>query len=463
MAEPITPTVDPGRYTFNNGVNSRGETYGQVFPGSGAQTTADANLAALRTSLGDPKANLYNPEAQASAAQGHPVIPGSPSPAPAPATPFDRGPGSGANGSNILTADPAAPESLDSMIEQSRKDSQNQIDAISAGYDKEIANEREAGNVRNARTRALNVAGGLSGSDFASAAAEETETKNRKVINSLEGEKAAKIAEILYNADSRARQQQKEETAQYRQDSETALKNREALVSASKEDIKVLGSQGITAEKLKATDPVLYQQYLKESGLTPLELDSYLHAANPGIDIKNVKTTKVDDNLIMSYVDPTTKQVVNSSYNVPGSAKYDGFTIAPDGTALFYSKTTGETKIAGDDGQFGKPITVNPGKYGTEQYDPGTGTWKSISSSSVSPSGPDSSAPLFTKPTYNRLSSAGIDSALADKIGAAILQGNQLEDIRQALKTDNLDPKILDYFDNVVGIASFIKSKPGRQ
>lgn len=386
--------------------------------------------------------------------------------------PFDRGPGNITPGSDpngdltgILSAVPTAPKDLNTLIEESRKQSQSQIDAISQGYDQQIEQEHQAGIVRDARTRALNIGNGLSGSDFASAAAEETAANTRKVIESKETEKSNAIAAVLNNADDRARAQQEKQTAQYRQDAQTALATRKAAADQAKEDIRTLGSQGITSEKLKTTDPALYSQLQKETGLTPLELDSYLLAAHPGIDMKNVKTTKIGDNLITSYVDPVTKQIVNSTYNVPGSEAYDGFTISQDGTALFYRKSDGTTKQSGTEGEFAKdPAPINIGKYGTAVYDADTKTWNKLTGAGAAASGTGSGSStatnLYTKPTYSRLDAAGVDRTLADKLGAAILSGRSLEDIRQALKADGRDPQILDNFDRVVNIKSLIKNAP---
>lgn len=72
----------------------------------------------------------------------------------------------------------------------------------------------------------------------------------------------------------------------------------------------------------------------------------------------------------------------------------------------------------------------------------------------------DSTSPnILTKTQYSRLQEAGIDNDLADRITAAILSGFELDEIRQYFEENNIDPIILDLYDNVVGINSILKSK----
>lgn len=69
-----------------------------------------------------------------------------------------------------------------------------------------------------------------------------------------------------------------------------------------------------------------------------------------------------------------------------------------------------------------------------------------------------SSTAQLTKPQYAKLNAVGIPQGLADSITTDILSGMSLEDIRTELKNGKQDPKILDKFDNVVGISSLLKS-----
>lgn len=64
---------------------------------------------------------------------------------------------------------------------------------------------------------------------------------------------------------------------------------------------------------------------------------------------------------------------------------------------------------------------------------------------------------VLTKQQYARLESAGIPQGLAYSLTSDILSGTSLDQIRQDLVQHNQDPKLLDRYDGVVGIASLLK------
>lgn len=75
-------------------------------------------------------------------------------------------------------------------------------------------------------------------------------------------------------------------------------------------------------------------------------------------------------------------------------------------------------------------------------------------SSSLGPT--SSSSKILTTTQFARLEAAGIPKDQAYDLTTAILSGASLEQIRQSLREDNLNPALLDTYDRVVGIESLI-------
>lgn len=73
--------------------------------------------------------------------------------------------------------------------------------------------------------------------------------------------------------------------------------------------------------------------------------------------------------------------------------------------------------------------------------------------------GSTSGSKILTSTQFARLEAAGIPKDQAYDLTTAILSGATLEQIRQSLREDNLNPQLLDTYDRVVGIASLINFK----
>ena len=68
---------------------------------------------------------------------------------------------------------------------------------------------------------------------------------------------------------------------------------------------------------------------------------------------------------------------------------------------------------------------------------------------------------LLSNTQEARLAAAGISPELGAKLTAAILSGATLDEIRQALRQDGINPAVLDTFDRVVGISTLLKTAKG--
>lgn len=270
---------------------------------------------------------------------------------------------------SIVSEVPEKPKTEAELVEERRKQAQAQIDAINKGFDNIIAGEREAGAVRDARTRAINLASGLGGSDFASANAEETSKKTRDIIAGKENERALAIASVFDKVDQRAREDAVTASAKYKADAETSLKSLKERQKSAKEDIATLGKQGMTIEKLKEKDPELLKALLEQSGYSELGLKAYLLENAP----KAEKLGDAEANGKKFYFFKNADGTVRTeTIEVPGLGETDKLVIAPDGTPIVYNDK-GEVRIAEGfyEGQFAKPENPTSGDIQNADYQKG--------------------------------------------------------------------------------------------
>lgn len=212
------------------------------------------------------------------------------------------------------------------ILKEKQAGAQSMIDAITAEFNRVISDQQKTNAGYNDRVRASNISSGLGGSDFATANAIGQEQKNQKAIDMINEEKSAKIAAILANVDSRA-------SDEYRTQREIYVKslgdNLDRVKEAKKEDlaratgsVRSLAQQGVSVDKLKTADPKTYDTLLKESGGSPIELESIWNANLPdNLKIKySEKMTKDTDGntVIHRYgIDPMNPgQIKESSYKI---------------------------------------------------------------------------------------------------------------------------------------------------
>jgi len=225
------------------------------------------------------------------------------------------------NLAGLLTAAPGKPPTEEVIIQQRRKEAQGLIDLIEKATARAVEEEGEAGEVRSARTRALNIAAGLGGSDFATAAAEETEAGTRKVIEGVREQGLLKIQEVLYKVDQAARQEAEQKVKQYKEDIASAQAWREKFVQDAITNAVQIGQGRVTPSQLKTRDRVLYDQLLKQTGKTELELDLIIESGlpeslKPVVSAYTVRMPNGNAGYRRVVFDPVTKQATTETYDL---------------------------------------------------------------------------------------------------------------------------------------------------
>lgn len=208
---------------------------------------------------------------------------------------------------------------------QNRQFAQGALDAINAAANREVASANEVGAGMNARVRAMNISGGLGGSDFGTAAAVGQEQKNKKVIDLIEAERAAKIQATLDNVADLTSQQyaerRKEYLSQLNTDLDQAKAARDYDRQQAQERLTSLAQSGVNIDKLKTAEPEVYNTLKTLFGGSDLELEGRFNAALP--DNMKIKYTdkiipdKSGNAVLLRYgVDPMTGSVKTSEYSL---------------------------------------------------------------------------------------------------------------------------------------------------
>lgn len=180
---------------------------------------------------------------------------------------------------------PTEAPNKDTILEEKRKNAQALVDSIQAEFAKIISDQTGENSKMNDRVRALNTSSGLGGSDFATSNAIGQETKNKKALDLIEKEKAAKIQAVYADIDQRA----SEEYRKQREDYIAGLKDNLAAKKAARDEdrnkalnsIKGFASAGVDVTKLKQTDPETFNTLLSEYGGSELDLETAWNAALP--------------------------------------------------------------------------------------------------------------------------------------------------------------------------------------
>lgn len=261
-----------------------------------------------------------------------------------------------------------------SIRESRRKEAQSAADLIREQYNRIIGEDRAAGEVRSQRGRALNVSGGLQGSDFASARAQGIDDQNLKIIQERERERDAEINKIMAAAEGRATADFQSARDAYLTQAGNSLeaiskfndKQREIAIS----DIKSVAGLGLTADEFKGKYPDRYDQLLKEYGGDEA-LFQYQFATNAPQATK-IGDTTVGNKKIFFFQDPVTGAVKSQSIDLPEtlSASEDIVNDAyGNPIVVTYSGEKGKSKITGTR-MLGEGIT----KTGTGSGGGGTNT-----------------------------------------------------------------------------------------
>lgn len=242
----------------------------------------------------------------------------------------------------------------DAIRENVRKAMQGQIDATDVLYDGLVADQTAANQKQYDRTRAINVAAGLGGSDFASANAAEAEKGGKSAIDALNRERAAKVGVILGNIDQRAYDEIKDATAQASTNAKDKVDYLQGKQTEAKADLKTLASSNVPLDQLSDDQ---YQKLLKQSGYDDFTFKMVYNAARASAS-KVDYTWKVAGNKIFGYgIDPLTNKISTVETDVPGGIPSDYHpTVLDNGTILFYPDTLDPNKPVKD-----QVLTYNTG------------------------------------------------------------------------------------------------------
>lgn len=219
------------------------------------------------------------------------------------------------------------------ILAEKRANADSMIKQIQAEFQRELARENEAGAGRNDRVRALNISGGLGGSNFASANALNQEGKNKNIVDLMEKENSAKITAILADVDSRASDAYKEELATYRSslegDLERQTKLKDDMRKKALESFAGLAGSGVTLDQLKANEPEAYKQLQEEFGGNDLEMKAAYNNSLPD-EMRTKYTTqtikgKNGNAVIHRYgINPLTKKLEQEDFDT--GQDYNTFT-----------------------------------------------------------------------------------------------------------------------------------------
>lgn len=198
---------------------------------------------------------------------------------------------------------------------------QSIVNAINKQFEPIFAEQTRQNEQNNKRTRAINISGGLQGSDFASTEAIRSEERGTKANKMLQMEKEARIAEILSKADDRASQEIAQKRNEFRQDTATYNAERRQMAEDARRDAEVLASSGVSLEKLKQQEPDTYQKLLSQTGMnSDLAFDAYFNSKKPAAAQTKYQFETIDGadgkKFILAYgIDPSTGQMVTQKYD----------------------------------------------------------------------------------------------------------------------------------------------------
>ena len=224
--------------------------------------------------------------------------------------------------------------------------------SIRRQYEPKLQAEAENAEARNKRARALNLAGGLGGTDFASQNAQKVDEHNAKIRGNIEAEREAKINAVINNVQFRAQSRFDEQNKLFREEAEASLESIERFREEARADLTSLANSGVQLGMLKAQEPEMYEQLVSESGYDPMIFDAVYSQNLPQAERPEYKYINAGGGKIMRF-----DQFGNQEMYDAGLPDDVDFKITADGTPLYMNKTTGEIRVADgfSQGQFAKP------------------------------------------------------------------------------------------------------------
>jgi len=251
---------------------------------------------------------------------------------------------------------------LEAIQAEKTKGAQAQIDVIREQFNRILAQEREAGVGREARTRAQSIAGGLAGSEFAGAAAQRTEDINKQIIQQREAERAARISEILTGAKAEATETFEARRGEFLRQFEDITEARAAF--QEEQQTKAVGrltdlkANDATLAELRAQDPENINTLIEQSGRSDFEIEQLLKS-----ETNKFENFFRGNNLVQIETDPRTGQVINQKtfsaedIGLPTNINPEFITNDITGETFFFDKDNPETDEEGK-------LVLNPvGKF----------------------------------------------------------------------------------------------------
>jgi hypothetical protein len=207
-------------------------------------------------------------------------------------------------------------------------------DSINAKYSADEANDKDLIAQNDARARALNNSSGNIDSGTGAAAVNNVQTKGNAKIAADEQAKQSSIATALGQVDTLRSNQEKADQAQARNDLTTANNLKVQNSKLADSTLQSLGKSNVDLNTLKTSEPESYNALLKESGLSPLELEAkyqtYKDTAN-----QTKYQYKINGDTVTAYgVDSKGKLVVQDQV-VPGLSAGNFQVVRGDNGVLY--------------------------------------------------------------------------------------------------------------------------------
>ena len=197
-------------------------------------------------------------------------------------------------------ADAPQPVNEDEIRKRKTDEAQAIVNSINAQFAPLFSGQEEQNKREEARTRAINISSGLAGSDFASAAASETEGKGKKANEMIINERAARIAEVLSKVSSQTDDAIAAKRKAFNEDTTAYNTRRKEAVDEVKNNVTSLATSGVSIAKLKQSEPNVYKRLMEDGGFqSEIEFESFFNASKPKTDkVKYTYDTRRDGTII---------------------------------------------------------------------------------------------------------------------------------------------------------------------
>lgn len=384
-------------------------------------------------------------------------------PAPAPAAPPIPSPEKAASPENLYpTLDPQA--EADRARAAALANAQATIQNINKTYDQLLSSELAQQAPINAnnlgRTNALSALMGLSGSSSADTRTASTEAANvainQGITSKVQAQRMEALNKIYGSIDDLS---SKVYTSQLETNRENQAKRLQAQAAQGDSTLQALAAQlsqaGKTFDDFKNASPTELETLKKATGKNEFQLRNDWQKALP----EQFKTIYTDWQLskdpatglgvMTRYAyDPLTKKNTPETYST-------GLPFESTATGKLTEMKNGDQVMMYPNGTYKLVKAYTPTELERSQA---AKNWADAAKTQQNPAGTKS----LTTTQYSRLQDMGVKPALADQITSDILGGATLEDIRSAMRQNGVDTKVLDSFDQVVGIADLLaKQKKG--